>query len=202
MFPLAVNGDTTLTSKEYQALLAAHPARRKTSKRQQESVDQKIYVKLLNSLKIGFFYRVKNMGTFDPVRKIYRKNAELVSIPDITGYLFGGLAVYIEVKRVQRLEARKKLIFKVQITDGQKQFLLDAYRAGCRSGVAFNQLDCIAIATADPKRYPRHPRTYCFLPDDELKAYAEEYAATVHKNAALKQDPLYRDITLALPDKD
>lgn len=190
-----------MTAADYRGLAAAFPSKKKVTKRRQESIDQRLYVRALNLKQIGFFYRVKSLGTFDRNRKRYRRNAELVPVPEICGYLFNPcLPVYIEVKRVQRVEKKKRLIFKVRISEAQKSFLLEAHRAGARAGIAFNLEDCIAIASADPNRFPRHPRTYFFLPDEEVEAYAEEYRAQRQALSARCQDPLDRDIYLPLED--
>lgn len=190
-----------MSAAEYLALRAAHPVRK--PKRQQETVDQKEYIRRLNDAGMGFFYRIRSAGTYDPVRKTFRRNSELVGIPDIVGFTSQDrngvcVPVYIEVKRVQKIEQRKKLIFKVKTTLEQNEFLLRAYRAGCRSGVAFNYHDCVCIAAADPTRYPRHPRTLCFLPKDELEKYAEHYAELKRIHAENASDPLVRNILWAL----
>lgn len=183
-----------ISAADYQAMKNAFPAKRKVPRKQQESIDQKAHVKALNDLNIGFFYRVKNMGTFDHIRKVYRKNNELVAIPDICGYLTSGQAAYIEVKRVLNVEKKKKLIFKVIITDEQKKFLLDAHRSNCLAGVAFNFYDCLSIVMNDPQRYPRHPRTYAFLPKDELESYAEEYKTLKSDHALNRSDVITAEV--------
>lgn len=163
---------------------------RRRRKAQRESQDQKAWVKALNlKFQLGFFYRVKNMGTFDPVRGFFRKNQELVCIPDICGDM-PGCAVYIECKYVQGVEKKKKLCFKAKISDGQKDFLYRAHKRGCRAGVAFTLDDAIAIAASDPKRHPRHPRTWCFLPPAEQEAKAEAWKAERAALSKLKNDPL------------
>ena len=181
---------------------------RKPRGRQKESANQREFVRALNATGEGFFYRVKNMGTFDPVRKIYRKDygTALVAIPDICGYLFNhkvkrldpiARPVYIEVKNIERVEARKKLIFAVKITDQQKEFLLRAHNSGCLAGVAFTYEDCLAIVKDDPVRYPRHPRTYCFMPRPWLEEYAVRYAEEKKALSRLKQDPVAAVTVLA-----
>lgn len=186
-----------ITAEEYKLMASAYPAKKKIPKRQAESVDQKAYVKFLNSLNIGFFYRVKNMGTFDASRGFYRKNAELVSIPDLCFYLKGGKCGFIEVKRTKHVEGKKKLTFKVVSTDSQKQFLLDAHRAGCIVGFAFTQNDCLSIVMNDEKRYPRHPRTYAFLPKEEHEEYADRYRELIKAHAEAANDPVTRHVTWA-----
>lgn len=182
-------------------------------KRQQESANQRLYVKALLATGLGFFYRVKNMGTFDPIRKVYRKDygQALVAIPDICGYRHRhtvkrldplAVPVYIEVKNVKGVEKKRKLIFKCKITDQQKDFLLRAHRSGCLAGVAFTLEDALAIAHDDPVRYPRHPRTYLFLDLDEagrreLTERVADYEAAKKALSRMKQDPVAAATTLA-----
>lgn len=160
---------------------------------------------------LGFFYRVKNMGTFDPVKKIYRKDygTSLVAIPDICGYIHNrrtrfvslshppAIPVYIEVKYIKDVDRKRALTFSCKITDEQKRFLLDAHKAGCRSGIAFTLEDCLAIAYCDPDRYPRHPRTWMFLPEPELAVKVAEYQEKKKALSRLKQDPVAAATTLA-----
>ena len=169
----------------------------KGRKRQQESVNQKTYVKALNALGIGFFYRVKNMGTFDKERGFYRKPWDTtVAIPDICGYLKNGRAVYIEVKYVPKYEKKKKLVFKTQIGDNQKRFLYEAYKAGCIASVAFCLDDVLATVKDGTQDYIRHPRTYMFLQgldDVLLEKIVEEYKAKISARRKLyDSDPLAR----------
>lgn len=174
-----------------------HPPQIKPPKRrrgrQQETANVRMWVRALNLKKIGFFFRVKNTGTFDPSSGRFRKDRgiDFVAIPDICGHLNSGTAVYIEGKFAEKVEAKKKLIFAVKISNDQKAFLLDAHRKGCRAGVAFTLDDAIMIATGEGLR---HPRTYLFLPTAELEAYAEEYAKKRRAQAEINQDPLARDI--------
>jgi hypothetical protein len=149
-----------------------------------------MYVKALNKMGIGFYYRVKNMGTYDPIKRIYRKHGDMVAIPDICGYKKTSRAVFIECKNVTGVEKKKKLIFSVKITAEQCQFLETAHRMGCLAGVAFNLDDCISISMDDPTQYPRHPRTYSFLPLKEREIYAEKYAKERKAVAIRNQDPL------------
>lgn len=184
-----------LSAAEYQQMAAAYPSKRKVPKRQQETVEVKSYIKFLNDNNFGFFYRVKSAGTFDPVRKTFRKNTELVGIPDIVGFTNKpAIPAYIEAKRVINVESKKKLIFSAKITMEQKDFLLRAHRAGCIAGVAFNLKDVISIVSQDQVLFPRHPRTFFFLPLEELKAYAEEYRALIAAHAASAQDPVVRHV--------
>ena len=161
-----------------------------------------MFVRALNQLGIGFFYRVKNMGTFDPIRKFYRKDPSKVAIPDICGDKTMGRAVYIECKRVARLEKKKKLIFKVKFQDGQKEFLLNAHRRGQIAGVAFNLEDAISIVKEDEKNYPRHPRTWLFLPEAELEVKAQIYLQNKRALAERNQDPIKRDIAVLVPEPE
>ena len=170
---------------------AAYPFKKKY-KRQAETLNQKAFIKHLNENGYGFFFRIKTTGTYDPKRGFFRKNNELVGLPDIHGYTFKPQPAYIEVKRVVRVEKRKKLIFKVQITDEQKDFLLKAFRAGCLAGVAFNLYDCISIVADNGSKYPRHPRTFCFLPREEWEEYAHKYASDKAIHAAIQADPVRR----------
>lgn len=178
------------------------PPRR--GKRQQESANQRQYVQALLMSGLGFFYRVKNMGTWDPIKKIYRKDygMALVAIPDICGYDKFGRAVFIEVKNVQGVEKKRKAIFKCKITDEQKDFLLRAHRNGALSGVAFTLEDALAIAHNDPLRYPRHPRTWLFLDRDEkgrqeLTDIASGWEEKRKALSRLKQDPVAAVTVLA-----
>lgn len=150
------------------------------------------WVKALNQLGVGFFWRVKNTGTYDPVRGIFRKDlsTDFVAIPDICGYLYSGRAVFIEAKYDSKLEKKRKLIFKVKTTDKQKEFLLDAHCHGCRAGFAYTLDDCIAIVRNDPTRYVRHPRTYAFLPETSWPPVIAEYEANKKALAKLRQDPV------------
>lgn len=173
-----------------------------------------MFVRALLTTGLGFFYRVKNMGTFDPVKKIYRKDygTSLVAIPDICGYVYRtrnpnwgcpakfpitAIPVYIEVKYIKDVDRKRALTFVCKITDEQKRFLLDAHKAGCRSGIAFTLEDCLAIAYCDPDRYPRHPRTWMFLPEPELAIKVTEYQEKKKALSRLKQDPVAAATTLA-----
>lgn len=150
------------------------------------------WVKSLNQLGVGFFWRVKNTGTWDPVRQVFRKDAaaDFVAIPDICGYLKNGRAVFIEAKRTQGLEKKRKLIFSVKITQDQKDFLCRAHGAGCLAGVAFDLDDCIAIVRDDPTRYVRHPRTWLFLPQSMHDIVIERYKVQKKALSQLRQDPV------------
>jgi hypothetical protein len=174
----------------------------KPHKKQRESADQRAFVKALNLMRLGFFYRVKNMGTFDAARGFYRKHSDTVAIPDICGYTKAGTGVFIECKYVAKVEQKKELLFKAKISQEQKDFLLGAHRAGCRSGIAFTLDDAIAIAACDPMRYPRHPRTYLFLPEAEQEAHAAKYIEERRALALKNKDPLARDIHLAIPREE
>jgi hypothetical protein len=176
-------------------------------KRQQESANQRMFVKALTSTGLGFFYRVKNMGTFDAKRGIYRKDygTALVAIPDICGYRKDGKAIYIEVKYVQKVEQKRKLVFACRITDDQKEFLKRAHESGCLSGIAFTLEDCLAIAHDDPLRYPRHPRTWMFMPQAFQDVKIAEWGETKKALSRLKQDPVAAATLLAhhsIPGKD
>lgn len=150
------------------------------------------WVKALNQLRVGFFWRVKNTGTYDPVRKTFRKDlsTDFVAIPDICGYLHSGRAVFIEAKYAADLDKKRKLIFKVKTTDKQKEFLLNAHSNNCRVGFAFTLEDCIAIVRNDPTRYVRHPRTYAFMPETAWPLIISDYEAQKKALSALRQDPV------------
>ncbi len=168
------------------------PPKRRKNGRQLETVNVRAWVKALNQLGTGFFWRVKNTGTWDPTRKIFRKDlsTDFVAIPDICGYLKSGRAVFIEAKYVDKVEKKQKLIFAVKISDDQKRFLYQAHATNCFAGVAFSLDDCIAIVRNDPTRYVRHPRTYLFLPEGEHAQVIERYKAEKKALSALKQDPV------------
>lgn len=165
-------------------------------------------MKALNLAGAVFVYRVRNMGTFDPIRKVYRRHSDHEAIPDICGYakpthtkVKPGTAVFIEVKYVAKVENKTKLRFAVKTTDEQRLFLLRAYRCGALVGYAYNLEDCLAIVHNDPDHYPRHPRTWAFLPEEEWAQKEVEYREKKKVLAKLNQDPLARDIGLAIPDE-
>lgn len=163
------------------------------SRKQKETQDQKIYVKALNASGLGYFWRVKTMGTYDPIRKTFRRNSDIRGLSDISGYRFnGGRAVFIEVKWVRDVDKKRNLIFKTTLTPEQKEHLLRAYDAGCIAGVAFTLEDAVAIAHDDPERYPRHPRTFMFLPEVRLNEYVEKYKILKKAFTEKNQDPLWR----------
>lgn len=171
----------------------------RATKRQVESHNQRQYVRALLMAGLGFFYRVKNMGTYDAKKGAYRKDygMSLVAIPDICGYTRAGRAAFIEVKYVQQVEQKKKLTFACKITDLQKEFLLRAHRSGAIAGLAFTLEDTLAIAHDDPLRYPRHPRTWMFLPAAELAEKEREYLEKKKALSRLKQDPVAAVTVLA-----
>lgn len=167
--------------------------------RQKETVNVRAWVKALNALGVGFFWRVKNTGTFDPTRGFFRKDmsTDFVAIPDICGYLHSGRAVFIEAKYREGVEKMKKLIFSVKISDKQKEFLRDAYHRNCYAGVAFTLDDCIAIVRNDPTRYVRHPRTWCFADPSLHASIIAEYVKQKEALAKLRQDPVASSTYLA-----
>lgn len=168
------------------------PPRRRRG-RQTETANVRAWVKALNQLGVGFFWRVKNTGTWDPTRGFFRKDLskDFVAIPDICGYLKkDGTAVFIEAKYIEGVEKKKKLIFSVKITNDQKRFLHGAHQAACLSGVAFTLDDCIAIVRNDPTRYVRHPRTYLFMPEEMHEKIIDRYKDEKKALSALRQDPV------------
>lgn len=170
------------------------PPKRRRGK-SQENADQRAWRDALNLLRLGKFWRVKTTGTYDPVRKIFRRDKTAdTGIPDICGYLTGGRAVFIECKFVEGVEKKKNLLFKAKTTVEQRDFLLAAHRSGCIAGIAFTLDDAIAIARDDSVKYHRHPRTYQFMPEDWQKSYAEKYMEIKKALARQNQDPLARDI--------
>lgn len=169
------------------------PPRRRRNGRQAETADARAGVTALNQLGVGYFYRVKTTGTYDPTRRVFRKDTTAqVGIPDVCGYRTRPplLGVFIEWKWVHGLEKKQKLIFKVKISKEQTEFLLRAHRAGHLAGVAFCLDDAIAIAMNDPRRYVRHPRTYLFLPEDEHAMVIERWKVQKKALAELRQDPV------------
>jgi len=172
--------------------------------RQPETANVRMWVKALNQLGVGFFWRVKNTGTFDPTKGVFRKDTttEFVAIPDICGYMHSGRAVFIEAKYREGVERVKKLIFSVKISNDQKKFLLEAHKRGCFSGVAFTLDDCIAIVRNDPKRYVRHPRTWLFLPEAEHEQICARYLEERKALSALRQDPVASVTFLARPSEE
>lgn len=165
--------------------------------KQPETPLQRLIVQGLNVSGLGYFFRIRNGATWNAARGQYLSNVTEKGIPDVHGFLKSGQAVYIEVKYIETLHKKKKLIFNVKISLEQIVWLLRAHRAGCRTGVAFCLEDAVAIAMADEKRYPRHPRTYCFLPEAEKKIYAERYKENKKALSELKEDRFRRDIELA-----
>lgn len=153
------------------------PRGSKVSKKQKESALQRLIVSSLITCGYGHFFRIRNGATFDPVAKIFRANTAEKGIPDIIGFLKGsGQAVFIEVKFQETIENRKKITHKVKISDEQKAFLRNAHLMGCRAGIAFTMDDALAIVTQDYDAYPRHPRTWAFLDDEEaIKEKAAQY---------------------------
>ena len=170
----------------------------RTGKRSIENANQRTFVRALLMSGLGFFYRVKNMGTYDAAKKIYRKDygMALVAIPDICGYTRTGRAVFIEVKYIEGVEKKTKPVFSCKITDLQKEFLLRAHRAGALAGVAFTLEDALAIAHDDEIRYPRHPRTWLFLPPEELQPLADSWVERKRALSRLKQDPVASVVVL------
>lgn len=164
-----------------------------------EAILQKAIIESLNYSQIGFFWKIRNGSTWDPTIKRFRANTATPGIPDICGYLKSGRSVFVECKYVEKIESRKKIISAIKITREQKDFLYRAYKSGCFAGVAFTLEDAIAIAKNDPEIHPRHPRTYQFLPDDELAVivskYAEEKKAFTEKN----KDPLAKILWASKP---
>lgn len=160
--------------------------------KQTESVLQRTIVQALRKGGRGYYWRVRNGATFDPTRGIFRSNTAEKGIPDICGYREDGKSVFIECKYLEKVENRKKLTFKVKISEEQKEFLYRAYKSGCLAGVAYNLEDAIAIVENDYERYPRHPRTFCFLSDSERELYEVEYRKRKAAHAALNNDPLQR----------
>lgn len=156
------------------------------------------WVKALNQLGVGFFWRVKNTGTYDPNRKVFRKDmtTDFVALPDICGYLHSGRAVFIEAKYREGVEKMKKLIFVTKASEKQKEFLWNALQSGCYAGIAFTLDDCIAIVRNDPTRYVRHPRTWAFIPaviPDHAGKYeviCKRFEEQKKALAALRQDPV------------
>lgn len=166
------------------------------TKRQKESLDQKTFVKALIATGLGHFWVQKTMGTFDPVRKVFRKNTAVRGISDICGFLFKtGRAVFIEVKWVKDVDKKRKLVFKSTITDEQKEFLLRAHDGGCIAGIAFSLDDCMAIVKENDEVFPRHPRTYMFLPEKDLTEYVEKYKVLKAAQVAARQNPVTRYVT-------
>lgn len=184
---------------------ASHPFLKpgRQSKNQRESTLQRQIIKDLHRAGAGHFYRIRNGATFDPKIGKFRSNTAEPGIPDICGYTKAGQAVFIECKFIEKVEEREKLVFPIKITEEQKDFLFRAHKAGCRAGVAFTVEDALAIAL-DSYVYPRHPRTYLFLPSKSVEEYAERYAAHKKALAEERKDPLTRDIfhaTATLADK-
>lgn len=157
-----------------------------------------MFVRALNQVGLGFFYRVKNMGTYDAKKGTYRKDygAGLVAIPDICGFTKAGRAAFIEVKYIEGVEKKQKPVFSCKITDLQKEFLLRAHRSGAIAGVAFNLEDALSIAHDDELRYPRHPRTWLFLPEAELNPLADAWLEKRKALSRLKQDPVASVVVL------
>jgi hypothetical protein len=71
-------------------------------------------------------WHVRNGGTYDPVRKIFRSNSSIKGLSDIQGWIKGdGRFLAIEVKSE-----------KGKLTPEQKDFIAEAAEDGCVAGVA------------------------------------------------------------------
>lgn len=167
--------------------------------KQKESTLQRSIISSLNQMAGGYYFRIRNGSTFDPKIGRFRANVAEPGIPDICGFTKSGKAAFIEVKFVEKIENKKKLVCKIKITQEQKDFLYRAYKAGCLAGVAFNLSDAIAIVANDQELYPRHPRTFSFLPEEDQLAYAERYKEEKAKFTELNKDPLAKILWASKP---
>lgn len=160
-------------------------------KKQKESSLQRDIKEVLTRSNLCFISRIRNGATFDPKIKRFRSNTAEPGIPDLLGFRKGtGQAIFIEVKYQDKIENRKRLVCKVRITEDQKVYLKRAHENGCLAGIAFTIDDALAIVHNDPGLYPRHPRTYGFMSDEWLEAYAVEYKEQKRIVSLEKQDPV------------
>jgi hypothetical protein len=160
------------------------------SKKQAESAVQRQIVSSLIAAGFGYFFRIRNGATFDPTLRIFRSNVAEKGIVDILGWTTHPLPVAIEVKFVQLIEQKKKITHKVAISPEQKEFLLKCHLAGGRAGIAYTVEDAIGIVTNNPDEYPRHPRTWAFLPKEEIEVKAAEYIEQKKILVERNKDPL------------
>lgn len=99
--------------------------------------------------------RIKNMGTFDPVRGFFRSNNMERGIPDIIGCKHPGKAIFIEVKLSNPAG-------KYSISKEQKNYLQEQEKLGAIVGIAFSLGDAFDIIADDQIKYPRNDRTYLY----------------------------------------
>lgn len=94
--------------------------------------EKEIQVQIINALhakKLGYFFTVDNKGTYDPVKKVFRKrskNSMPAGVSDILGITPDGLFVALEVKTPQRRRV---------VSDDQKNFLKAILERGGVAGV-------------------------------------------------------------------
>tara|TARA_R110000868_G_scaffold242882_4_gene498489 strand:+ start:1848 stop:2333 length:486 start_codon:yes stop_codon:yes gene_type:complete len=122
------------------------------SRKQNENSLQRDIVEYLNERSgLGCIVsRIKNTGTYDPVRKCFRKNQTEKGIPDIIGCSKDGKAIFIEVKMGEH----------AQISKEQLEYLKARAEKGAIVGFAHSLSDAFDIIVSDPINYPRKDRTY------------------------------------------
>jgi ABC-type proline/glycine betaine transport system substrate-binding protein len=162
------------------------------SKKQAESTLQRQIVDSLKAAGFGYFFRIRNGATYDPVAKIFRSNVAEKGIVDILGWTTHPLPVAIECKYIQFPDKKQKITHKVNISDEQKDFLLKCHSVGGRAGIAYTLEDAWAIVCNNPEMHPRHPRTYAFLSKEEIEVKAQEYVKLKSQLALNNKDIIYR----------
>lgn len=165
------------------------------SKRQAETILQKEIIEALHKLGLGYFFRIRNGATFDPKAGIFRSNTTVKGIPDIVGYTTLGRAVFVEVKFISGYDERKLIKHRNMLSQEQKQFLNNAHKCNAIAGVAYNMQDAIDIVNDNPIDFPRHARTYDFLPKaekNEMKSTCKEDKRVLSEK---KKDPIYHIVS-------
>lgn len=160
------------------------------SKKQKESALQRLIVSSLNAGGYGYFFRIRNGATYDPRIGRFRVNTAEKGIVDLLGWTTHPLPVTIEVKYFETIEKKKKISHVVLVSEEQKEFLYRSYKAGNRSGIAFTVDDAIAIVTNNHELWPRHPRTWRFLPEEEYVEKVALYLKYKKEKTITSRDPL------------
>jgi VRR-NUC domain. len=119
--------------------------------------------------------RIKNGGTYDPIRKIFRSNNTEKGIPDIMGCTKDGIAVFIEVKMANG-----------KLSPEQTEYLIERSKRGAIVGVAYDIGDAFDIVVNDPINYPRKDRTFG---NKKLRAILAQDEASAKKQRK-SRDPL------------
>lgn len=126
--------------------------------------------------------RIKNGGTYDPIRKAFRSNNAEKGIPDIIGCTKNGKAIFIEVKMLT-VNGELKPIRKEQV-----DYLGDMADRNALVGIAYDLGDAFDIVVDDPVKYPRKDRTYG---NRKLRARLAKEGHKTKAKSRKRQDPLY-----------